>query len=356
MEQYYCKIKTEKMMLKQNTCSNWSYAKKILIEDADKYNLCINKPVHLKAIKDIFTSTKKVNNGFMRELWLATNKQSSILWKAINQKIQLQSNYVGIEHKFGYWESEEDAAIKSLNENGMYIFKKKIDIQIVKKLLEDISQETVRPSNSMQQIIDVNEKAGSIINTQQSEYIRWHFDNHIFDRIKNLSNLAKEPSLVKIAKNYLGTDPICTNKQAWISKGKRINDINECSSAAQMYHFDYDSFNFLKVMIYFSDVCLESGPHTYMSTTHKPFTTDKIRARIAPYGRYNDYVIYELFDKSNEVQICGKAGTVILVDTSGFHKGQILREGRTRIMAQIEFVDCGLHFGHKEDVTKQKRE
>ena len=109
-------------------------------------------------------------------------------------------------------------------------------------------------------------------------------------------------------------------------------------------------------MIYLSDVNIDSGPHTYMRTTHKPFTSDKIRSRIGAYGRYNDCEIYELFGESNEVQICGTAGTVILVDTSGFHKGQILGAGRTRVMAQIEFVDCGLHFGHKVKLNNQIKE
>lgn len=44
-------------------------------------------------------------------------------------------------------------------------------------------------------------------------------------------------------------------------------------------------------------------------------------------------------------RVCGEAGTVILVDTSGFHKGQPLDYEMHRVMAQIEFVDCGPQFG-----------
>ena len=83
-------------------------------------------------------------------------------------------------------------------------------------------------------------------------------------------------------------------------------------------------------MIYLSDVCSGSGPHTYMRKTHKPFKDEKTWRQIKPYGRYTDEQVYSLFGRENEIKICGGAGTVILVDTSGFHKGQILMKGHSR--------------------------
>ena len=171
-------------------------------------------------------------------------------------------------------------------------------------------------------MLETHMYAGEIIDSNECEYVRWHFESNIFSEIEELKNLASDISLKKIADDYLNTSAICTNKQAWISKGISNQNISESSGAAQLYHFDYDSFNFVKVMIYLSDVCSGSGPHTYMRKTHKPFKDEKTWRQIKPYGRYTDEQVYSLFGRENEIKICGGAGTVILVDTSGFHKGR----------------------------------
>ena len=47
------------------------------------------------------------------------------------------------------------------------------------------------------------------------------------------------------------------------------------------------------------------------------------------------------------VEICGKAGTILLVDTSGFHKGKELGYNKHRIMLQTEFGDASSQFGRR---------
>ena len=44
------------------------------------------------------------------------------------------------------------------------------------------------------------------------------------------------------------------------------------SEAAQMFHFDLDRIKWLKFFIYLTDVKINSGPHVYVSGTHKPFS------------------------------------------------------------------------------------
>jgi len=337
------------MSTQHNNIDIWNTAKRKLASNFERYELCTTKPSILKSIKAIFSSTKKVDNAILRKIWIDTNKQTSILWKDAMKELDMRNSFSINEETYqnGFWDEEQKDALKSLEENGFYIFKKQLGREAINKLTSSLDNELTRPSDSSQQMIDLKVCAKDVIESKQCQYIRWHFDADVFVRMKELEQLTQEPSLLKIAREYLGSETICTNKQAWISKGINQQSLIESSSAAQLYHFDYDSFNFLKVMIYLSDVCTESGPHTFMKTTHKPFKSDEIRKEMHPYGRYNDDQIYYLIDKSNEVKICGNAGTVILVDTSGFHKGQILGKNHTRLMAQIEFVDCGLQFGHK---------
>ena len=93
--------------------------------------------------------------------------------------------------------------------------------------------------------------------------------------------------------------------QAWISKSSGSKK-KELYQNAQMFHFDYDSFNFLKVFIYLSDVDESNGPHSVVKYSHNPFPANLID-HISPYCRLDDHVIRQVYGSSNE-RIMGKRG------------------------------------------------
>ena len=131
----------------------------------------------------------------------------------------------------------------------------------------------------------------------------------------------------------------------WMDRFVRVRLIQCNSIDLNLFHFDYDSFNFLKVMVYVSDVCRECGPHCYIKHSHKEFPGSLRDVGINPYGRFTDAHMYGAYGPDSGIEVLGEAGTVILVDTSGFHKGKILSGNARRIMVQTEFIDTFTHFG-----------
>ena len=131
---------------------------------------------------------RKIENQRLRELWLRTNKQSSLLWKNVIKTIQLrQNNHESlIKCTKGYWKDEQEEALKSLIENGFYVLTKRLPPKIIIEINNRLSNRLVRPSNSSQQMLDLKAFAKDILESKDSKYIRWHFGDQTFEDIEIL--------------------------------------------------------------------------------------------------------------------------------------------------------------------------
>jgi hypothetical protein len=102
--------------------------------------------------------------------------------------------------------------------------------------------------------------------------------------------------------------------------------------ASQRWHRDPEDKHVVKVFVYFSDVDHEAGPFEYVRGSteggrygdlwawrdgHRYLPTDELEAAVSP---------------EDHVTITGPAGTIILCDTGGFHRGGFARE-KPRILS-----------------------
>ena len=147
---------------------------------------------------------------------------------------------------------------------------------------------------------------------------------------EDLQKLIFDISLLKFAQEYLGCKPILDLVAFWWSAP--FEGIGK-NAAAQMYHFDLDRIKFMKFFIYITDVDSETGPHCFVKGSH-----GKLPVAINRDCRYEDYEIEQVYGKENMLEICGKKGSIIAVDTRGFHKGKELLKGK-RLLFQIQFTN-----------------
>ena len=103
------------------------------------------------------------------------------------------------------------------------------------------------------------------------------------------------------------------------------------SESALMYHADMDRPVFVKFFVYLTDVTADTGPHCYVPGSHRSKP-----AALRRDGRFEDAEVAAAYGRDPTVQLTGPAGTVIMGDTSAFHKGLPLRTG-DRLMFQLEF-------------------
>jgi len=132
---------------------------------------------------------------------------------------------------------------------------------------------------------------------------------------------------LEIIGRYLGCEPVFDLAAAWWTYPYGSAD----SKSAQLYHFDLDRIKWLKVFVYMTDVSLKNGPHAFIKGSHLnsgAFATHD--------GRYSDEEIFKLYSKSDEIIYEAPAGTVILEDTLGFHKGLPAIEGH-RFIFEYEY-------------------
>lgn len=109
--------------------------------------------------------------------------------------------------------------------------------------------------------------------------------------------------------------------------------------ASQQWHRDPEDQHVVKVFLYFSDVDEEAGPFEYVRQSAE----GGAYGHLWPWGkgetRYPPTEELErLIPESERVLATGPAGTLVICDTSGFHRGGYARS-KPRVLATQTYVD-----------------
>ncbi len=219
--------------------------------------------------------------------------------------------------------------VLQMKQNGFYEFDVSLSNAMINSIC-DYAQKT--PVSYLE--VDTKEQEASklkvIFDANNPISPRYQFNSQEIFANSELQKLIFDQSLLAFAQEYLGSKPILDLVAFWWSapfsgKGK--------SAAAQMYHFDLDRIKFMKFFFYLTDVTTETGPHCYVKGSH-----GKLPNAVNRDGRYEDSEIETIYGKENLIEICGKKGSIIAVDTRGFHKGKELTTGK-RLLFQIQFTN-----------------
>ncbi|MGE3759193.1 MAG: hypothetical protein AB7H97_15625 [Pseudobdellovibrionaceae bacterium] len=158
---------------------------------------------------------------------------------------------------------------------------------------------------------------------------RYHFFPNDLLGSSEISNLVTDETLYIVAGAYLGANPIWDMVAMWWSYPSREHR----SEAAQLFHFDMDRFKFIKFFFYLTDVTEETGPHCYIQSSHR-----RLPWRFRKEGRFADGVLEKYYGEEKIKYFTGRKGTIIAVDTRGFHKGvPLVRDNR--LILQVEFAN-----------------
>jgi hypothetical protein len=154
-------------------------------------------------------------------------------------------------------------------------------------------------------------------------------ESRIFE-LAELQQLATDVTLMAVAQAYLGCRPVNDLVAMWWSAA---HGGGPSSEAAQLFHFDMDRLKFLKFFVYLSDVDADRGPHVYVDASH----ARKPKA-IRRDGRIPDDEIIGHYGADAILELTGDRGTILAVDTRGFHKGKALETG-DRLLFQVEYAN-----------------
>lgn len=154
-------------------------------------------------------------------------------------------------------------------------------------------------------------------------------------KIPSSQKIIADPLFLNVAQAYFQATPAMKELNVWWSA---VVDGKSDSNSAQMFHFDYDAAPvFLKFFVYLTDVTAETGPHVYVRGSHRMQQPKMAEMLSRGYVRISDEEIAEVFGPENVIELTGRKGSVIVVDTLGYHKGKAPQRG-SRLVAQLEFA------------------
>jgi len=164
--------------------------------------------------------------------------------------------------------------------------------------------------------------------------ILYEMDENYLINQKIIQKIMLKDEIFEIGKEYFGCEPCFDHISLGITSDFN-KDQNPDSQAAQLYHFDLDRPRWLKFLIYVNDVDFDNGPHCFIKKSHKKNTIPfSIRSRGYTRIADTDEKMKQLI-KNNELILTGSAGTAIIEDTKGLHKGAVVKRGH-RVLLNLQ--------------------
>lgn len=230
----------------------------------------------------------------------------------------------------GWAVHDSDELINELVRDG-YSLRLSIDADKIKKLIE------YAENNDACAYMDPSLKF-SIKNKEEfekklgKEILIAHYPN--LNSTDLFNSIEDSKVLSSIAERYCGEGAFCIASQMWWTFPAKVEE-DLRKKFAHFYHRDLDGYNFMKFFIYLTDVEPGDGGHFFVSGSHRPSLRDSVSEGFR-IDRIDDSVIHKRYDMRNIVEMVGPAGTVIVEDTFGLHKGQTPSRN-ARLMACFVF-------------------
>jgi hypothetical protein len=231
----------------------------------------------------------------------------------------------GISILQGVDAAAEDRASRSLTVDGYVVLERALPEDRCARLLEFATGSRTRLRGR---------KGEDRLVRGRPEGVRYDFFPEDVVNNADVQALMCDSFLLRVAQRYLSALPIADVTSMWwhTDYSKQPDE-----DAAQFYHFDLDRPKWLKVFCYLTDVGPDNGPHCFVQGSHRNAAIPW-RIRSKGYVRLTDEEVEEAFGMQRLKAFTAPAGTIVLEDTRGLHKGLHVRSG-DRLMLQLQFSD-----------------
>jgi hypothetical protein len=145
-------------------------------------------------------------------------------------------------------------------------------------------------------------------------------------RCEALAEIAYDPSILAVAREYLGVEPVLFASRVYDTPPRPV------TAATRNVHFDATDFLDVTLFFYLTDVDEEASPHVVYPGTHRYKSWHDLRVR-----RYTAAQAEERFGRDCPRTITGKAGTAFFEDTAVFHRIDY-RQQAGRLMASVTYT------------------
>lgn len=239
-------------------------------------------------------------------------------------------------------ESPSAEILSELNANGFSLIKPSFIVpSLYEELGEFINQQRLLRGHSKSQL-------NSRVQSKKDYFQRLYEDSDLSDT-GILVRYALQPSVVKVASQYLGQIPRLSYVEVILSHATENTDDWKIS---QRWHRDYDDSRMVKFFTYFTDVLDKAqGPFTYVPAP------DSLNAKLNIFPIHKKDKEFERIGLDKKMQkVFGKAGSSFFVDTHRcFHRGSRMQGDAIRIAFIASFTSHATHIHYPRRISVSVR-
>jgi hypothetical protein len=174
----------------------------------------------------------------------------------------------------------------------------------------------------------------------------------VFDYNDKFVKVALSDEIQRIVCSYFDTFPRMTDMDYWCNIPKSGPGLY-----SQNWHRDSEDHKLVKMFIWVRDVDLNTGPFHYILGSHMTgkfgnfYPQTRLQSQYPPLEE-----VEKKFSQDQMKVFTGKAGTMILCDTSGLHKGGAPLTGKRLLFTSLFSSNAGWDYGDRFRIAGLKRE
>ncbi len=231
-----------------------------------------------------------------------------------------------------------DEVVRALKEDGVVVIPprlKKETIQNLYDLAQSCPLKTITygaaPADQaagVQTQTPISERsAAQGIDPAQPRYSVYTVERERLLENEHIQNLLCDPYLLAVATRYLGVFPVITKPDMWWD-----TDFVPHGLRPRPFHTDSGCLRWLKVGINLTDTTFETPHFVYVKGSHNPNrTTRPLTKRLASRMNLSDQEVRDVCPEKI-VHVTAPAGSIMLADTRGIHKGELSQRGYRLIL------------------------
>ena len=236
--------------------------------------------------------------------------------------------------ELGLWKAPGslEKTLQALNDQGYAVLDTKLSPERIDELREALAAAPCTLTSDTPTELTEHETVS--VDFENPRAVKYSIDTGHLIANPTIRRMILDRGLLEIAQNYIGSAPMVDIVTAWYS----FPSAEPSHQAAQLFHFDLDRIKWLKVFFLLTDQTIDTGAHLYVPGTHRDGGIDeKILSR--GYVRLTDDEVAARYPRETWVSMEAPAGTILLEDTRGLHKGIPVKQDH-RLMLQFEYTQC----------------
>ena len=223
-----------------------------------------------------------------------------------------------------------ERALNQLNTEGYAILDTKFSPEIVQELTSYFASAPCTLTSDQE--LNMNPEDRVVVDLENPLAVKYSVDTNTILMNATVRNMLLDRGLLEVSQEYLGSTPVVDIVTAWYS----FPSANPSHEAAQLFHFDLDRVRWLKAFFLLTDQTIETGAHVYIPGTQRDggISPDLLAKG---YTRLEDPEVEAHYPKDTWKSMVAPAGSILLEDTRGLHKGISLQRDH-RLMLQFEYA------------------